>query len=225
MKCHIVFDVKMEGLTREARYVACGHTTGIPKALTHASVVTRESVRISFLIAALNDLNIMVADIGNTYLNADCREKMFFIAGPEFGSNQDQILITKKALYGLKSPGAAWRSLFSSTLHKLGYVPCRGDPDVYIRKAVKPSGLEYYEMLFVYVDVILHISHHKTVADNETMIAIGDIYTLKDDSLKPPEVYLGANIGEVLDSRETRMTYMSATDCSSEALKQSKPAE
>jgi Reverse transcriptase (RNA-dependent DNA polymerase) len=219
INCHMVFDVKMEGLARKARYVAGGHTTEIPKSLTYASVVTRESVRIGFLIAALNDLNVMAADIGNAYLNADCREKIYFIVGPEFGSKQGRILIIKKALYGLKSSGAAWRSLFSSTLHKLGYVPCRGDPDVYLCKAVNPSGHEYYEMLFVYVDDILHISHHNSIGENDTMKAIGDIYMLKDDSLKSPEVYLGANIGEIIDETGTKMTYMSATDYISGALK------
>ena len=86
IKCHMIFDVKMEGLVRKARYVAGGHTTETPKSLTYASVVTRESVRIGFLIAALNDLEVTAADIGNAYLNADCREKIYFIAGPEFGS-------------------------------------------------------------------------------------------------------------------------------------------
>lgn len=219
IKCHLIFDVKMEGLTRKARFVAGGHTTETPKSLTYASVVSRESVRIGFLIAALNDLNVLAADIGNAYLNADCREKIFFVAGPEFGSKKGHILIIKKALYGLKSSGAAWRALFCSTLHELGYKPCRGDPDVYIRKAVKPCGEYYYEMLFVYVDDILHISHHKTIQENDTMQAIGNIYMLKEDSLKPPEVYLGANIGMVIDETGTKMSYMSATDYIGGALK------
>lgn len=217
--CHMIFDVKMEGLARKARFVAGGHTTETPKSLTYASVVTRESVRIGFLIAALNDLEILAADIGNAYLNADCREKIYFIAGKEFGSKEGSVLIIKKALYGLKSSGAAWRALFSSTLESLNYRRCDGDHDVYIRKAVKPCGTEYYEMLFVYVDDILHLSHHKTISENETMKAIGRIYTLKDDSLKPPEVYLGANIGVIIDSTGTRMSYMSATDYIGGAIK------
>jgi hypothetical protein len=53
INCHMVFNVKMEGLARKVRYVAGGHTIKIPKSLTYASVVTRESVRIRFLIAAL----------------------------------------------------------------------------------------------------------------------------------------------------------------------------
>ena len=52
--CHLIFDVKMD-LTRKARYVAEGHLTDPPSSLTYASVVSRETVRIAFLIAAVND--------------------------------------------------------------------------------------------------------------------------------------------------------------------------
>jgi hypothetical protein len=62
--CHMVFDIKMD-FTRKARFVAGGHTTDPPATLTYSSVVSRDSVRIAFLIAALNDLNILSADIGN----------------------------------------------------------------------------------------------------------------------------------------------------------------
>ena len=68
--CHMVFDVKMD-FTRKARFVAGGHVTDPPTTLTYASVVSRESVRIAFLIAALNNLDILANDVGNAYLNAD----------------------------------------------------------------------------------------------------------------------------------------------------------
>jgi hypothetical protein len=84
IKCHIIFDVKMD-FTRKARFVAGGHTTEPPNLLTYSSVVSRESVKIAFLIAALNDLDIMSCDIGNAYLNAKCREKIWFVAGAECG--------------------------------------------------------------------------------------------------------------------------------------------
>jgi hypothetical protein len=48
----IIWDVKMD-FTRKARYVAGGHRTEPPKALTYSSVVSRESVRLALLIAAL----------------------------------------------------------------------------------------------------------------------------------------------------------------------------
>ena len=64
IKCHMVFDIKMD-FTRKARYVAGGHMTEPPAETTYSSVVSRESVRIAFLIAALNGLDICAADIGN----------------------------------------------------------------------------------------------------------------------------------------------------------------
>jgi len=75
--CHIIFDVKMN-FTRKARFVAGGHKTNPPACLTYSSVVSRDSVRIAFLLAALNDLDILTADIGNAYINANVREKVFF---------------------------------------------------------------------------------------------------------------------------------------------------
>jgi len=76
IKCHMVFDIKMDGeLTRKAQFVAWGHTTEAPSSTTYSSVVSRESIRIAFLIAALNDLDIFAADVSNAYLNAPCREK------------------------------------------------------------------------------------------------------------------------------------------------------
>ena len=57
IKCHVIFDVKMD-FTRKARYVAGGHMTEAPVALCYSSVVSRDSVRIAFLVAALNDLDV-----------------------------------------------------------------------------------------------------------------------------------------------------------------------
>ena len=45
-------------LTRKARFVAGGHMTEAPTSLTYSSVVSIDSVKIAFLIAALNDLDI-----------------------------------------------------------------------------------------------------------------------------------------------------------------------
>jgi len=39
-----------------------------PMTLTYSSVISRDSVLIAFLLAALNDINILSCDIGNAYL-------------------------------------------------------------------------------------------------------------------------------------------------------------
>ena len=81
--------------------------TEAPALLTYSSVVSRESVRIAFMVAALNDLDVLVADICDAYLNADCREKVYTIAGPEVGLNAGKHVVITRTLYGLKSSGAA----------------------------------------------------------------------------------------------------------------------
>ena len=128
--------------------VAGGHTTVTPAALTYSSVVSRDSVRIIFLIAALNDLNVLSGDIQNAYLTAQCREKVWCIAGPEFGTEyQGKIMLITKALYGLKSSGTAFRNLLADKIWELGYRPSRADNDVWLRPAVKPNGEQYYESM------------------------------------------------------------------------------
>jgi hypothetical protein len=131
----MIFDIKMDDLTRKARFVAGGHTTETPSLISFSSVVSRESVCIAFLLAALNDLDVCVADAGNAYLNANCCEKIWTIAGPEFGSDAGKVMIVKKALYGLKSSGAAWRALLSNSLIEMNFKNSYADPDLYIRPA------------------------------------------------------------------------------------------
>jgi hypothetical protein len=75
-------------MTCKARYVAGGHVTDPPAASTYASVVSRESVRIAFMIAALNDLDLLTADIQNAYLNAPVAEKVWTGTGVEFGPSE-----------------------------------------------------------------------------------------------------------------------------------------
>ena len=132
MKCHMIFDVKFgENFHCKARLVAGGHMTETPATLTYSSVVSRDSVQIALTIAALNDLQVMSCDIQNAYLMADCREKIWTYTGPEFGSEQGSIMFVRKALYGLKSSGAAFQAHLAETLHDIGFRPTRADPDVW----------------------------------------------------------------------------------------------
>ena len=101
---HFVFDIKMgENFRRKARLVADGHKTEPPASITYSSVVSRDSVRICLLVAALNDLEIESADIENAYLTAPCREKCWTLAGKEFGSDERKAFIITKALYYMAS--------------------------------------------------------------------------------------------------------------------------
>ena len=105
--------------------------------LTYSTVVSWDSVCIILMIAALNGLKIFSCDIQNAYLTAPCKEKIYFIAGPELGSDQGKIMIVQRALYGLKSSGAAFRSFFVEIMHDMGYKPSRADQDLWLRPATK----------------------------------------------------------------------------------------
>jgi len=70
----MIFDIKMD-FTRKARFVAGGHDTDPPSNLTYSSVVARDSIRLAFLIAALNDLEVLGGDIGNAYLQAPTKKR------------------------------------------------------------------------------------------------------------------------------------------------------
>jgi hypothetical protein len=187
IKCHVIFDVKMD-FTRKARFVAGGHMTETPESMTYSSVVSRDSIRIAFLIAGLNDLDVLAGDVTNAYLNAPCREKIWFEGKLETGSDSGKVLVLTRALYGLKSSGAAWRADLAGTLRDLGYTSTQADPDVWIKSMV-----DHYEMILVYVDDILVFSRSpKQVMDN-----LGKLYELKPESVREPELYLGANIEKV----------------------------
>ena len=80
----MVFDIKTD-LRRKSRFVAGGHVTGPPIAEKFASVALTESVLLIFLLEDLNELDILAGDVGNAYLNAFTNEKVYAIAGPEFG--------------------------------------------------------------------------------------------------------------------------------------------
>jgi len=73
----MIFDIKMDReFTIKASHVAGSHMTETPASSTYSSVISRESVRVAFLLAALNKLELIAADVGNAYLNVPCREKI-----------------------------------------------------------------------------------------------------------------------------------------------------
>ena len=155
--CHLIFEVKFD-LRRKARYVAGGHLTTAPSSITYSSVVSTESVRIAFLVAALNGLEVWAADIQNAYLNAPQREKVWFKAGEEWGEHDGKPVLIVRALYGLKSSGAAWRSFLASALkNAMGFTSSLADPDVWYKAKTREDGTKYYAYLLIYVDDVISV--------------------------------------------------------------------
>jgi len=190
IKCHMVFDIKRD-LTRKARFCAGGNMTEEPKESVFSSVVTRDTVRIAFLYAALNDLDILGADIQNAYLNAPTKEKCWFRAGLEFGQdNVGKPVRIVRALYGLRSSGARWHDHMAATLRLGRFKASYADPDLWMRKQCKPDGTYYWEYVLCYVDDVLVISHNP----KSVMNFLNTHYTLKPASVMEPKDYIGAEI-------------------------------
>ena len=188
IRWHVIFDVKMD-FTRKARFVAGGHPTDTPVSITYSSgAVSRDSVRLAFLIEGLNDLDVLAGDVTNAYLNALCREKIWFEGGIETGEDRGKVLIVTRALYGLKSSGAAWRADLAATLRALKFTSSQANPDVWIR-----SSGTHYDMVLVYVDDILVFAKEPKV----TMDELRKLYELKPECVREPNTYLGADMEKV----------------------------
>ena len=56
-------------------------------------------------LAELNGLETWATDIASAYLEAYTDEKVYNIAGPEFGELEGHTLVIERALYGLRTSG------------------------------------------------------------------------------------------------------------------------
>ena len=185
------FEVKQDG-RRKARLVAGGHLVDPMGINSRSTVVKGISVRLLDLIAHRDNLPVLCGDIGNAFITAECMEKIYTHAGPEFGEREGSVLIFKKALYGLRSSSRAFRTHFADFLRSLGFSATRYDRDVWMRKREEEDGYDY---------ICTHVDDFKIVArDPERWKAhISGAFMLK--SIGPPSYYLGNDYN---DSEEER---------------------
>ena len=197
-----IYDVKHD-LRRKARFVAGGHVTKPPKEETYSGVVDHESVRLTLFVAEMNNLQVRAADIGNAYLHATTRERVFIVAGPEFGPElEGRILIIVKSLYGLKSSAARWHEELAQTLREMGFEPSKADFDLWIKDCET-----HYEYICVYVDDIIAASLNADALLEEFRVRAH--YKLK--GVGQPAYYLGGNYGRVKVADGMETCYLSAS--------------
>ena len=146
IRVHFVFAVKHDG-RHKARLVADGHLTDAPIDSVYSGVVSLRSLRIVVFLAELNKLELWGADIGNAYLEAKTKEKVYIIGGTGFGELEGHTLVIFKALYGLKSSGARWHEKLVDSLRDLGFTQSKADADVWMRE-----DNDVYEYIAVYTD-------------------------------------------------------------------------
>ena len=195
MKCHMIFDIKLDGFRRKARLLGEGcMVKDKPSIVTYVSFVSRETVRIALTIAALNDLEFKASDVMNSFLTAPCAENIWTTLGPEFGDDMGKKAVIVRALYGLKSAGANFGNHITDCMHLLGYEPCRTYPTLWFKTQVRSDdGFECYEYVLLYVNGILKISHDAMAA----LYWMDKFFMMMKGSIEDPDIYLGAEMSKV----------------------------
>ena len=171
IRVHFVFDVKHCGKFK-ARLVADGH-------------LTKEwrNLRLAMFLAELNNLELWGADVGNAYLQALTREKLYIVVGPEFEELQGHVLVMYKTLYGTRSGGACWHDKFFDILHHMGFKPSRADSDIWTKSSKDGS----HEYIAVYVDdLAICMKDPKSFCDT-----LKEKYKLKLKGVGPINYHLG----------------------------------
>jgi len=142
----MIFDVKMEDFRCNAWLVVRGHTTKAPATLMYARVISQEAVCITPLVAVLNNVVIWAADVLNAYITIPCHEKIWTTLGKEFGDECGWKSVIVRALYGLKSSGAAFRAHLARCMHEMGYRSCPADPDLWQKEQTDQKDKKYYSL-------------------------------------------------------------------------------
>ena len=137
--------------------VAEGHITKAPATITYASDVSRETVSIAVIIAALTNLEVKLGDILYAYVQAPVTGKVRTTFSSEFGKGASKTAVIVRALYGLKSAGSAFRSRVVRCMIYLECAPCKANSDFWLKPETRPDGAQYYSYLLCYVDDILCI--------------------------------------------------------------------
>jgi hypothetical protein len=194
----------MTNFCRKARLVAGGHVTEAPAAMTYASVVSHETVRIALTIAALNSFDVKTGDVMNAYITAPVTETVWTILGPEFGKAECGLhAVIVQALYGLKSAGAAFRAHLSSFMQRMEFTSCKADPDLWYKAQTNPvNNSLYYAYILCYVDNVLVMHHDPTTVLKE----IHGYMLLQNPDNNDLDIYLGTKLKETqlptLDGRD-----------------------
>jgi hypothetical protein len=131
------------------------------------------------------NLKALCSDVGNAFVTADTKEKVYCVVGLEFGQEQvGQVIIIRKALYGLASSSACFHAHFADILRSFGFRPTRFDQDVWIRLANDKS---HYEYICTHVNYFcIFVQEPQPIMDQ-----LKSIFTIKSEG--PPEYYLGNN--------------------------------
>jgi Reverse transcriptase (RNA-dependent DNA polymerase) len=182
-RCHIIYDVKHDG-RHKARIVSGGHLTDPNTESVYSGVASLRSIRLIVFLAQLNSLELWGADVGNAYLEAKTKEKVYIVAGPEFGPMEGHALLIEKALYVLSSSGLCWQQRLANVLRDIGFTPIKAEADIWMRE-----GDGVYEYIAVYFEDLLIASRNP----EEIVQSLHETHGFKLKSVRQLTYHLGCD--------------------------------
>jgi hypothetical protein len=103
------------------------------------------------------------------------------VLGPEFVDDSGKRVLIVRALYGLKSAGAAVSNHLDECMKHLGWNPFRADRDLLMKAETRPDdGVLYWAYIVIYVDDILCV-HHDIGAP---LVKLDEYFKMKEGSMK-----------------------------------------
>jgi hypothetical protein len=187
----MIFDIKNEDMRYKARLVVGGHKVDSSEHNTYSSQVDTLSVLLLFLIAQHQKLSLMTCDVSNAFPTAPTEEKVWCVAGPEFGKKEGSTIEIQRAMYGLAGSARAFADFLADCIRRLGFTPSRADPDLWIKKT------EYgYDYIATHVDDLIVVSK----GPQEYISLIEQEFALRNIESEP-SYYLGTSLKRIDDGR------------------------
>ena len=188
IKTRMVYEIK-KGIPC-ARFCAKGYEQkpGIDFDTTWAPVVSAQSMRVFFGLAATLDLEIEQMDVSRAFLNSPIDKEIYVMPPPDRGY-ENKVFLLKKALPGLKQSGMLWHKQIESTLNNYNLFSIKSDPCVYTNGLTADNPM--FIAILLVVDDLLVISKNKKVICS-TKEFLMKSYIMKD--LGPVESYCGFEI-------------------------------
>ena len=119
-------------LTTKTRLVFDGSQVDQRDLSTKATAVKLLSVILLDIIADSQNFKVLTDDIGNSFIQAHTKEKIYTICGPEFGDREHSIVVIVRDLYGLTTSAERFRTMIADFLRALGFLPSRYDRDFWM---------------------------------------------------------------------------------------------
>lgn len=123
-----------DGSTRyKARLVARGFSQrkGVNYTETYSPVVRFTSLRLLFAYAVNKGLDIYHLDIETAFLHGDMTDTVYLQQPEEYSSDENQVCLLKKAIYGLKQGSRNWNQKLDGALKDLKLIQSRLDSCIY----------------------------------------------------------------------------------------------